>query len=440
MAGATRKQPNMPLFAPSHPSSRPESRQRLFRPTARYATTSETTGRQVTVSQVHETRKRTSFEEPGHLPISTPHTPGADPWAHSLGYSRSSNVRSPPPLANDRYELAGGTEGMDRFVRHNNDYDDYFHLEKQRGTWSAPTSPPTGLPPQLFRDGVAATPDSARPWVVHSIMNIVGGVAGKLFQFCAVPFRGFQAGGGKAYTFEANGEVAAKLGLQDDPFLNEPSGPIQRISPGSFPEDNYGVLSVESVEDERPRMSKRQRTGESWVVVNPDGETISRPSTPRLAERRVPTHTRSPSQIPRPVSRAAPSTPGVKRPSLIPISRRSTMDRRSLQGEFRAVAQADGSPRCYSRQGYGSPVMFETKTKTSKPKSPLPPESQRLINKMRREEFEDDARLRRMSSQMSDMLREAREALGSKIDIQDEYMDEDVHEDAYSRQMRLYPR
>jgi hypothetical protein len=174
------------------------------------------------------------------------------------------------------------------------------------------------------------------------------------------------------------------------------------------------------------------------VVVDQDGGMISRPSTPRLSERRVPSHTRSPSQIPRPVSRAAPSTPGGKRPSLIPISRRSTMDRRSFQRESKASAQLDGTPRCYSRQGYGSPVMFETKT--GKPKSPLPPESQRLINKMRREEFEDDARLRRMSSQMSDMLREAREALGSKMEVEDEYMDEDVDGDAHSRQMRLYPR
>jgi hypothetical protein len=82
--------------------------------------------------------------------------------------------------------------------------------------------------------------------------------------------------------------------------------------------------------------------------------------------------------------------------------------------------------------------MFETKA--DKPKSPLPPESQRLINKMRREAYEDDARLRRMSSQMSDMLREAQEALGSRIEVGDRYMDEDEEEDPYSRQMRLYPR
>lgn len=60
----------------------------------------------------------------------------------------------------------------------------------------------------------------------------------------------------------------------------------------------------------------------------------------------------------------------------------------------------------------------------SKPKSPLPKESQRLINKVRREEMEEDARMRRMSSQMSAMLKEAKEALGSKFEVE-EYDDND---------------
>ena len=49
--------------------------------------------------------------------------------------------------------------------------------------------------------------------------------------------------------------------------------------------------------------------------------------------------------------------------------------------------------------------------------SPLPKESQRLINKVRREEIEEDERMRRMSMQMSAMLREANEALGSKFEV-----------------------
>ena len=78
-----------------------------------------------------------------------------------------------------------------------------------------------------------------------------------------------------------------------------------------------------------------------------------------------------------------------------------------------------GHARSYSRDSYGSPVMFASKTSSN---SPLPTESQRLINKVRRENFEDEARMWRMGTQMSAMLREAREALGSKYEV-DEDMD-----------------
>jgi hypothetical protein len=69
-----------------------------------------------------------------------------------------------------------------------------------------------------------------------------------------------------------------------------------------------------------------------------------------------------------------------------------------------------------------------------KPASPLPKDSQRLINKVRREEMEEDARMRRMSSQMSAMLREAKEALGSRFEIEDEYDDDGDYDDGGSMQ------
>ena len=61
----------------------------------------------------------------------------------------------------------------------------------------------------------------------------------------------------------------------------------------------------------------------------------------------------------------------------------------------------------------------------SKVASPLPQESQRLIDKVRREEMEEDERMRRMSMQMSAMLREANEALGSNFKVE-EYDDDNI--------------
>jgi hypothetical protein len=397
------------LFTPRPQYGRSQSSRDIFAPTAPYATSSETSTQQVTDSGARGTRKRSRYDGESHA-----HTSHSTTWAdRSLSFS---NVKSPPPLANDQYELAGGMESSDnRFGngRHNGDYDDYFQLEKQRGSWATPSGAALRVQNRhTADDAIQPTPDSAvaRPWMFNQIMSLVGGVAGKLVSFCAVPFRGFQAGGGQAYTFD--GEVAARLGLQDD-LDHGTAGPIQQPSCGDYPEDNYGVLSVESLErDERPRMPKRLKTGESWVVVDKEGGMESRPTTPRLSGRK---HART-SSIPRPMSRAGPTaTP--KRASLIPISRRSTMDINSFQMASKAPIPA--TPRSYSRQGYGSPVMFETKAR----KSPLPPDSQRLINKIKREEMEEDARMRRMSSQMSNMLKEAREALGSKVQVEYDEMD-----------------
>ncbi|KAL5117122.1 hypothetical protein ACEQ8H_004947 [Pleosporales sp. CAS-2024a] len=400
------------LFAPSPTRAHTTSGTSYFDAAPRFSFASDTSGHQLIDRDGHETRKRSRDG-------CTPNRPTAS------AYSRTVDTRSPPPLAHERYQLAhGGMHGSHPFRRQAGDYDDYFHLQKQRGQWSVPPTPYTGRKPTAM-ECTQTTPNAARPW---SILGLVGGVAGKLFQFCTVPFRGFQAGSGQSYAVDSQDEIAARLGLQDDPFAHQryPDGPVQHIAPGSFPHDDYGVRSIDSLDNEapkRPRMTKRLRTADNWVVINNDGETQSRASSPRLAERRIPDQPKSPSHIPRPASRASAMTPAHKRPSLIPVSRRSTVDRRCFHGSAKAVHSPHSKQRSYSRTSYGSPAVPAEKPK--KPASPLPKESQRLINKVRREEMEEDARLRRMSSQMSAMLREAKEALGSKFEVEDVYDDDD---------------
>jgi hypothetical protein len=384
--------------SPSH--VRNSSGTSFFDPNPHSSFASETSAHQVTGPD-HETRKRSRNSE---VDSSTLRGFIAQPWSFA-------DTKSPPPLAHDRYELAGGgsMEGVDRFAQQNGDYDDYFALQKQRGMWPA-TTPGH----HLGRDGTAVANES-KPWVVNSLLNIVGGVAGKLFEFCSVPFRGFQAGGGHKYNTESQVEIASKLGLHDDAVQASPA-PALEATYGSYQSNNYGVQSIESVDSERPRMAKRLRTADSWVVVSQNGETISRPGTPRLSERRTPGYRISPSQIPRPISRPGASTPASKRPSLIPVSRRSTADGKSLYANTSSTPTSLNRQRTYSRQSLNSPLPSDPKSRI---RSPLPPDSQSLINKVRHEELEDDARMRRMSSQMSAMLREAREALGSKIEIDD---------------------
>jgi hypothetical protein len=432
MASSSQHSTNMPgIYTPSPSRAHSTARTSYF-DDSRFSFATETSGHQVIDSDAHETRKR--FRED-----STIQRFGSDAWnSSSLGYSRYTETKSPPPLAHDRYQLAyGGMDASQTFERQSGNYDDYFQLQKQRGQWSVPPTPYTGLK-QVAMDGIQTTPSGTKSW---SILGLVGGVAGRLFQFCTVPFRGFQAGGGQRYTVESQEEIAARLGLQDDTFLQQTAGPVLQATPGGFPQEDYGVKSIDSIEDERherPRMTKRLRTADNWVVVGDDGEMESRPSTPRLSERRVPDQPRSPCQIPRPTSRAGATTPSLKRPSLIPVSRRSTMDRRSFHGSAKAAPSSHSRQRSYSRMSYGSPALSVEKAK--KPASPLPKESQRLINKVRREEIEEDARMRRMSSQMSAMLREAKEALGSKFEIEDEYDDDGAFDDEEMQQSGYFPR
>ncbi|KAE8827724.1 hypothetical protein HRS9122_09705 [Pyrenophora teres f. teres] len=430
MASNSRYSIDMPgLFTPSPSRARASLGSGFFESPARPSYATESSGRQVIEADVHETRKRSRYgQSTSTAPISATST-----WdENSLSNSRSIDTKSPPPLANDRYELAGGMDGSHNSTTPEGDYDDYFNLQKQRGTWSVPPTPQVALATQVATGEMHATPGGSKSW---SLIGLVGGVAGKLFQFCTVPFRGFQAGGGQRYGIDSHGEVAAKLGLQDDPY---PAGAVQQTTPGGFPSDNYGVestepatvepatmeqvsmqpISAEPASPDRPRMTKRLRTADNWVVVGTNCESETRPATPRVAERRLPGHTRTPSYIPRPVSRANMTTPSSsnKRHSLIPVSRRSTMSRQSFGGSPQSTPGSHGQSRAYNRQSYGSPVMMD-ETKSNKSVSPLPKESQRLISKVQREEFEEDERMRRMSMQMTAMLKEANEALGTKFEV-----------------------
>ncbi|KAF2748655.1 hypothetical protein M011DRAFT_493497 [Sporormia fimetaria CBS 119925] len=385
----------------------------MFAPAARNPMVAATAFNLVTDPVAHETRNRGRL---GHSTVSNTsasHTVPEQPWSEdSPATSYYTDAKSPPPLANDRYQLAEGMERPGLSTSHSGDYDDYFQLEKQRGMWTPGVQPHTRVE-DAQSDVISSTPDGSKQWVLGQLINLVGGVAGTLIQFCSRPFRGFKAGGGRPYVFGSGDQIPASGG---DLFLDTPTpAPVQNLVPGEYPEEDYGVLSVESLNNERPSMSKRLRTGESWVMVGRNGTVESRPSTPRMSERRTPGQTQSPSQIPRPVGTPTPGSLVSKRPSLIPVSRRTPLGRRDSQGASDMAPRALATPRSYNRQGYGSPAMFRDSSSTKK--SPLSAESQRLINQRRREELEDDARLRRMSSQMSQMLREAQEALGRKVDV-----------------------
>ncbi|KAF2805543.1 uncharacterized protein BDZ99DRAFT_490577 [Mytilinidion resinicola] len=395
-------------------------------------------GRHATGYDSFSTSKKRSRHDNSDSYFTTPFSTGSDLWDHSVGASidRAGNAKSPPPLAYEKYHLAGGSETPQVLGNFQREADDYHNLGGQRrGYWD--NTPAGGV-----MDGPSASNGMSQS-TLRNLITMVGGVAGKLVQYCAVPFRGFHAGGGQGYDIQggvSESNVWEKLSM--NPELK--AFPDASTLPGRFPEDNYGVLSIASVDETRPRTIKRQCTDDrEWVMVQDSGDADSRASSPRLSERRLPALSTplSPSQIPRPVSRAGSMAHGSsERPSRIPLSRRTSSARVSLVSNtgspaFRKTASF-ASPRAreYNRQSYGSPVMFQVQQT-----SPLPAESQRLINKVKRDEMEEELRLRKMSAQTKLMLRQAREALGSKFEIEDfdnDMEDEGFSEAPYKRQGR----
>ncbi|OCL03117.1 hypothetical protein AOQ84DRAFT_303434 [Glonium stellatum] len=344
---------------------------------------------------------------------------------------RSAGAKSPPPLASTKYLLSGGTETPPTFANALRDDDEYNDLEYRRGIWTAPTSPALGSVKSAMNaeERLESSQNGTNPWVLSQLLNLVGGVAGKMWQFCRVPFQGFHAGGGQGYNIDTQGKITDSSLWEDiDPNpmkIFESHTPL----PGRFPEENFGVRSIASIasaEDTPVRSSKRLCTHDGWVMVGNVDNIDSRASSPRLSERRTPSIAKahSPSQIPRPVqSRIGSGTRGSStRPSLLPVSRRTSHARTSTTYHSgspavrpnKSVPSSSPRAREYSRQSYTSPVLFQGHNT-----SPLPPDSQRLINKIRRDEMEEEARMRKMSAQAKAMLKEAREALGTKYEIED---------------------
>lgn len=155
-----------------------------------------------------------------------------------------------------------------------------------------------------------------------------------------------------------------------------------------------------------PFGSKRQQADNDWVLVKDEKEL----STP------------SPSQIPRRIPRRSGSTPHTtpRRPALRPTPKRTSLI---------PVRPSSSLPQHYqtSQTFTTSSPIVDSLAKTPKESSPLAVEAQRYAAKIRRREKEEDASIRRLNQQLKAMIREGKEALGTKIEI-DDAMDMDDFE------------
>ena len=348
---------------------------------------------------------------------------------------------SPISFVNDKYVLAGGldTPTAARSSAMDEAGDDRMtpdmHLRVGRGFigFDLPSETyfrysPTYSPPSLAREenGRARLQPSASPRIRDGLGRAVYsfvGVAGKVLEFCkTTAFRGFYAGGGQGYEIKpaiqpAESDQSIWLDTDDNNNNSDFSREKSAI-PGRFPEEDFIPDYMSQDHATPPRASKRiQREkgtpGEisaSWVMVSSNPPSRS-PSPSRLSHRKVPssTTTTSSSSSRRPV-------PKLGRRPILPASRPS------LTSYAGSPALRSDRPASFASPRSPGPVN------SPKRESPVSVEVQRHAARMRKRELEEDANLKRFNLQLKAMIKEGKEALGTKFEVEDDDDDEPMDE------------
>jgi hypothetical protein len=315
----------------------------------------------------------------------------------------SSGLASPAPLVNTDYRLAGVLEtpriledyrdsiaeldyrpnryGYSSWCSREEPEDDYSQVDPSSNSNYFNSNP-------RKRSYSAMSPAQQSEETTSGWGRSVFNVVGRVLDFCLPgAFRGFYAGGGRGYHISTDSPTSLDLEQstwqtvpeQDDVFGLTARGatPI----PGQFPNDN----------DHNDRTRDDLRS--NWVLVAQ--EPSSRGSSPTHLSRKVPRK----SSAARPPRRSAITPRMGKRPVL--SSARPSMARPTTPTHHPTAARP-----------YESPASAEV---------------QRFAAKVRRREREEDASIQRLNDQLKAMIREGREALGARVEI-DESMDPDDFE------------
>jgi hypothetical protein len=394
----------------------------------------------------------------------------------SMARSESMDPGSPIPFVNTRYQLAGGldTPTAAATAAHDVGRSEYAEVgyrktlsdlseggvtaqENDHGSYFP--EPPT----YQFTDanGRART-QSYEPqkagWSRLAI-EVVGGVVGKVWEFCkAGAFRGFAAGGGKAYSIETprpHTPVESAFQLDEpqekasmfDCVGDRESTPI----PGQYiesPEDDYitDYMDRRALESIPPRPSKRLQISNedgdlarNWIMVSNGNTPVEAPTsmTKPTARYSMPTASSAGrnfvrTTVARPASRA-----NGRRPVL--STRTSAVSHAGSPGLNPACPASFASPRSPGGTRISSPMNHHPNKKISiqhghgGTPSPVSIETQKFAARKRREEKEADESIRRFNAQLQAMIREGKEALGTRVEVDetDELVMEDLLDDGF---------
>ncbi len=365
-------------------------------------------------------------------------------------------AESPAAFVNTRYHIAGGLDTpiaakLDAEEKH---YEDMRELDYRPNRLALATRQGSAgyfpqTPANVMHKRARSSDQSG--WG-RAVANLVGGVAGKVLNFCwNGAFRGFQAGGGHAYTM--NGGTPAfieqsnwmGIGEKDDVFNKRYQGQNYHSLtpvPGQFPEEGFiddymsqpqahraDQLSTPGPEGDKGWSTIRG----NWVLVNNgDGNDESDRSpvppvskNPRLSYGQRPPASRALFTAPGSRPRLVPSQPSLvgssgsntKRPASFASPRaspgRSCGSRTDSHvpnspGHRRSRSSMASSPRRATE--VGSRHSFTT---------PSSPDVYKFEKKMRRKERKEDESIQRLNKQLRDMIKEGKEALGTTVEIED---------------------
>ncbi|KAL0930680.1 uncharacterized protein CTRU02_214755 [Colletotrichum truncatum] len=422
---------------------------------------------------------------------------------------------TPQPNREARYTLAGQLEtpgaaaanlpydsgNLDDSMYSDADYRRKLGSKRPHEEMESPVSgqPTVLVQPQPVAEG----------WSRFAI-NTIGGVVGKVWEFCkAGAFRGFSAGGGKAYTIDGQGlpdapavpisepEPQPQLSEKMIDFGIESPTPIvatvDTSPPVALPQSDFvpfthemqHTFAPEFTTPSRPAVKRRQTSAgnhdelRNWVVVDEPQGGAGRRSLPRPTSRPVSRSTR-PSMttgrrisVPKPRLSSTPAAPPRRpttshstishagsislsprqpasfagawspetpsqltgpSPSRIPVpiqpagmspnpfARASNPNMR--QSAIPSPVQSNISPHSHRRSQSSASAAATSRPKTkdfnvdSIRASPrLDAEAKKLAARRARDEHDSDARIDDFNQRLKEMIRQGREALGTKIEI-----------------------
>ena len=334
---------------------------------------------------------------------------------------------SPAPLINTTYRLAGGLDTptaalssvyeadyrsrdeewesrrdwtqtrKQNLVEDREEYDDYGYKD-----WNPLAHERNGR----SRGGASSSTNGVRNGWGQTIIR----VAGQVWSFCrSGPFRGFYAGGGQGYRVNEtrSARTASRTEELNDKAMQEEPSPLDVVETTPTPvlfSDHAMNEKYFTPDNTPPRPAKRiQRekgAGEAtghWVMVSASNTPRARDGSPvrmQKAGRKVGT----------PQSLSTASKAG-RRAGLSP-TRQS------------AVLHA-GSPALHVKH----PASFASPRSPSSPSkgtSLVSTGAQRLVAKRRRQEREVLDSIQTFNQQLKAMIREGKEALGTKFEVDDE--------------------